>query len=245
MSRMTAPVIRTPLHYSWKRTEILVRVAAIQTCNVAVAVVQFQLVSRSCISFAVRKRSSLSFSGDVNGYSCSISESWSTYIPTNMSTKYGDHTCPVSKDIGEIVQTDAVSAKVLGLLISTGSNIIQVCRLPRMLDFDLLYLDEYHIPGPGTWHGISQGLDLVVPEVIWQNWKIRKLIHAQPHTNRAKIPFAHTKFRTRVNISMRETFQGCHQTRWISISHKMCLIQLHEGKQSLVIDNASTSIKEI
>jgi hypothetical protein len=35
-----------------------------------------------------------------------------------------------------------------------------------MLDFDLLYLDKYRIPGPGTWYGISQGLDLVVPEVI-------------------------------------------------------------------------------
>ena len=26
-----------------------------------------------------------------------------------------------------------------------------------MLDFDLLYLDKYRIPGPGTWYGISQG----------------------------------------------------------------------------------------
>ena len=83
------------------------------------------------------------------------------YIPGNMPRKFVRITCPVSKVYSDTVRTATGLAKVPGLLFSASSNIRSNCRLPRMLDFDLLYRRILHpwtwdfawdIPGPRSSH---------------------------------------------------------------------------------------------
>jgi hypothetical protein len=86
----------------------------------------------------------------------------------------------------------------------------------------------------------SVDLCIALQNIIFQILELRF-----PQPNRAKVGFAHRESRSEVYICMRESFQLCHQNVDTTVSHKSMSFQLHEGKQSLVIDDVSTSIKEI
>lgn len=150
--------------------KVFVRASTLYSQCTCAVVVLLRLVIRSCMSFAVC--ACLTAPYDTvhatwrNNPASPESHNRHAYIPGNMPRKFVRITCPVSKVYSDTVRTATGLAKVPGLLFSASSSIRSNCRLPRMLDFDLLYLGEYCIPGHGTLHGTSQGLDLVIPEVM-------------------------------------------------------------------------------
>jgi len=89
------------------------------------------------------------------------------------------------------------------------------------------------------------GTSSVDPCTAMQNIIFEILELRFPQPNRAKVDFAHRESRSEVYMWVRESSHRCHQNVNISYSHKSMSFQLHEGKQSLVIDDVSTSIKEI
>jgi len=89
------------------------------------------------------------------------------------------------------------------------------------------------------------GTSSVDPCIAMQNIIFEILELRIPQPKRAKVGFAHRESRSEVYMCVRESSHQCHQNVNTRYSHKSMSFQLHEGKQSLVIDDVSTSIKEI